>query len=241
MYTDRPCPRAVLFDFFGTLSRAVRRGPRHARIARSLGVEPPVLAAQLDRTFYVRASGAYGAPDEALRRILDGLSVRQPDDATLRRALVARIGAVRADTVLRRNAVSVLAAVRRRGLRTAVVSDCWYELPAFLPGLPVAPHLDACVFSLDVGHCKPDPRMYLAACDRLGVEPDECLYVGDGGSRELSGAEAVGIAPLRLRAPDLRGHLVFRPDEWTGPAVGSLGEVVRVVEGRRPARQPIAA
>src|SRR5438874_2735987 len=78
--------------------------------------------------------------------------------------------------------------VPARGLRTAVVSDCTYELARFLPSLPVAPLLDACVYSVEVGACKPDPAIYLAACRRLGVSPPECLYVGDGGGRELSGA-----------------------------------------------------
>jgi putative hydrolase of the HAD superfamily len=74
--------------------------------------------------------------------------------------------------------------------------------------------------------------MYLAACRRLGVAPEECLYVGDGGSRELSGAASVGIVPLRLAAPDLARHLVFHADDWTGPAVGSLTEVLDVLDRR---------
>jgi putative hydrolase of the HAD superfamily len=234
MYATPPRPRAALFDFFGTLTRAVRRGPAHARIARSLGADPDAFAALLDRTFYVRASGALGPPRTALRRLLSMLQL-SPDEGALSAALAARVAAVRADTVLRADAVPVLARLRAEGLRTAVVSDCWYELPAFLPGLPVAPLLDACVYSVHIGHCKPDPAMYLAACARIGVEPRECLYVGDGGSRELSGAENAGIPALRLAAPDLAGHLVFHADaDWHGPAVASLTDVLDVLD-RRPA------
>jgi putative hydrolase of the HAD superfamily len=209
----------------------VRRGPHHARIARSLGVDPDVFISALDRTFFARACGRYGPPAAGLRRLLEPLSGRL-DDATLARVVTARVAAVWADTTLRRDATEVLAQIRRRGLRTAVVSDCWYEMPAFLPHLPVAPLLDACVYSVDVGHCKPHPAMYLTACARLGVAPEECLYVGDGGSRELSGAESVGIVPLRLAAPDLARHLVFHADDWTGPAVGSLTEVLDVLDRR---------
>lgn len=225
MYVRLIRVRAVLFDFFGTLTQAVRRGPEHAEIARSLGCDPAAYVDAMNATFYLRASGAYGPPVDALRRILDTLGV-VATDAQLTAALAARVRAVRADCRLREDAVGTLAALRYAGLRTAVVSDCSYELPKFFPELPVAPLLDAHVFSVQVGHCKPDPAMYLAACGRLGVEPEECLYVGDGGSQELSGARDVGMTAIRLAAPDLGGHLVFHPDvDWTGPQVGSLAEI----------------
>ena len=31
----------------------------------------------------------------------------------------------------------------------------------------------------------------------LGLDPEECLYVGDGGSLELETAQAVGMHPLQ--------------------------------------------
>jgi putative hydrolase of the HAD superfamily len=148
----------------------------------------------------------------------------------------ARINALRADTVLRPDAVSTLTALKERGLATALVSDCTHELPAFLPGLPVAGLLDARVFSVELGVCKPDPAIYLAACEQLGVHPEECLYVGDGGSHELTGAEAVGMTAVRLAAPDLADHLVFdRDTDFTGPAVASLTDLLDFIDTRVPA------
>jgi len=233
--------RAVLFDFFGTLTEAVVRGPWHAAIARRLGCDPGELTAVLDRSFKARSRGVFGTPEATLRWVCDQLGADPPDER-LRAALRARMAAVWADTQLRPDAVGTLAAVRRRGLRTAVVSDCGYELPAFLPELPVARLLEVWVFSVDVGECKPHPAMYRAACDRLGVAPDECVYVGDGGSCELTGAAAVGMYPVRLAAPDLAGHLVFAPDrEFAGPVVESLTGLVRLLDragGGRPGGVP---
>lgn len=225
-----PRYRAVLFDFFGTLTRAVRRGPDQERLARSFGCEPEAYFAVLDRTFYARASGRYGSPAEGLRRLFTCLGVTL-DDAQLAEALLSRITSVRADGPLRPDATAVLRALRRRGMRTGVVSDCWYELPLFFPELPVAPLLDATIFSIDVGHCKPHPAMYLYAAARLGLEPSECIYVGDGGSRELSGACAVGMTAVGLAAADLSDHLVFHAEpDWRGPQVESLTEVVELVD-----------
>jgi putative hydrolase of the HAD superfamily len=225
-----PVFRAVLFDFFGTLTQAVTRGPWHAAIARRLGCDPVAFAAALDRSFRTRSRGVFGTPEATLRWVCDQLGTDPPADR-LRKALRARTVAVWADTRLRPDALQALAEIRARGCRTAVVSDCGYELPAFLPELPVAPLLDACVYSVEVGQCKPHPKMYATACQRLGVAPDDCLYICDGGSEELTGAVAAGMHAARLAAPDLDGHLVYSPDRgFTGPAVGSLRQVVRLLD-----------
>jgi putative hydrolase of the HAD superfamily len=226
--------RAVVFDFFGTLTRSVQRGPQHAAIARTLGCDPEIVRGVLDRTFHSRARGTFGSAEATLRWVTEQAGGR-PRTAQLRAAIPARIDALRADTQLRADAVSALTAIRNRGLRTALISDCTHELPAFLPSLPVAPLLDVRIYSVELGVCKPDPAIYLAACDRLGVAPEECVYVGDGGSRELSGAAAVGMTAVRLDAPDLADHLVFdRDTTFAGPSVGSLTALLTLID-RTPA------
>jgi putative hydrolase of the HAD superfamily len=225
-----PAYRAVVFDFFGTLTRSVQRGPQHAALARALGVEPEAVRGVLDRTFRARARGRYGSAEATLRWVIEQAGGR-PQASQVRAAVPARVDALKADTRLRSDAVSVLAAIKRRGLATALISDCTHELPAFLPSLPVAPLLDVKIYSVRLGACKPDPKIYLAACSELGVRPSECLYVGDGGSHELSGAAAVGMTPVRLTAPDLANHLVFDSDtNFAGRTVRSLTEVVAVVD-----------
>jgi putative hydrolase of the HAD superfamily len=228
-----PAYRAVLFDFFGTLTRSVRRGPQHRVVARILGCDPDAMVEVLDRSFYGRASGRLGTFEEQLRWVAEQAGGR-PDREDVRAAAHTRVWALGKDTELRPEAVPTLTALRRAGLRTAVVSDCTHELPLMIHRLPVARLLDARVFSIEVGACKPDPAMYEEAGRRLGVRPEECLYVGDGGSRELTGADAVGMTAVRLAAPDLAGHLSFRTDDWTGPSIVSLLDVPRLV-ARAPA------
>jgi putative hydrolase of the HAD superfamily len=223
---------AVLFDFFGTLTHAVSRGRAHAHLARWLGCDPRQFTAVLDRTFVERAQGGYGSASQSLRRVTEAVGVR-PTRAQLAAGIPARVAAVRADTRLRDEAVPVLQAVRARGLGTALVSDCGHELPRYLPDLPIAPLLDACVYSVEVGACKPDPGMYLTACRRLGVRPERCLYIGDGGSQELSGATAVGMTAVQLTAPDLAGHLRFNGERgWTGRTAGTLTEAITYLDSR---------
>jgi putative hydrolase of the HAD superfamily len=221
--------RAVIFDFFGTLTTAVSRGPAHASIARKLGCEPDAFARALDATFRLRSVGAYGDPAQALGAVAR-LAGADPCAYTLASVVSARIAAVAADTHLRPEAVPVLDTLHRYGFRTAIISDCGPELPTMMPRLPIAASVDTCVFSIDVGHRKPEPIMYETACARLDVDPFDCLYIGDGGSRELSGATAAGMTAVRLEAPDLRRHLVYDPDDgWCGDHIDSLADVFDVM------------
>src|SRR2546430_2415664 len=64
--------RAVLFDFFGTLTRAVARGRAHQNIARWLGCDPRAFTAELNQTFLVRARGGYGPAARPPRRTWRG-------------------------------------------------------------------------------------------------------------------------------------------------------------------------
>ncbi len=224
-----PAYRAVLFDFFGTLTRSIQRGRRHQAVAELLGCDFDTMVDVLDRSYYLRASGVLGDAADTLRWVCQRVGTR-PTEAALRAALAARLAAIRADTRLRADAVPALRALRLRGLLTGLVSDCTHELPMLLPQLPVAPLLDALVFSIKVGRCKPDRAIYLAACRRLDVAPTDCLYVGDGGSQELTGATRAGMTAVRLAAADLDDHLVYRPDTgWNGPSLASLSEVVDLI------------
>ena len=225
-----PAYRAVVFDFFGTLTRSVQRGPQHAEIARKLGCDPEVIRHVLDRTFHSRARGTFGSAEATLRWVTEQAGGR-PRPAQVQAAVPARVDALKADTRLRPDAVSALRALKDRGLATGLISDCTHELPAFLPSLPVAPLLDAQVFSVEVGVCKPDPAIYLAACEQLGVDARECVYVGDGGSHELSGAQLTGMTAVRLAAPDLGRHLTFEADTgWDGPVITSLAHLPLVLQ-----------
>jgi putative hydrolase of the HAD superfamily len=57
---------------------------------------------------------------------------------------------------------------------------------------------DAITLSNEAGMTKPHPEMYLSTCQQLGVRPEECVYVGDGGSNELEGAHALNIVAVLL-------------------------------------------
>ena len=58
--------------------------------------------------------------------------------------------------------------------------------------------VEVIVDSAVVGVEKPDPRIFTAALDVLGLPPDEVGYVGDTRAFDMAGARAAGLLPLHL-------------------------------------------
>ena len=101
--------------------------------------------------------------------------------------------------VLRNVEGQVLKAIsdlRRRRLKLAVISNTFPEDVAGWDVSPLRPFFDAAIFSCDVKLAKPDPRIYLLACQRLNVSPECALFIGDG-IEEVVGARAAGLTARR--------------------------------------------
>jgi putative hydrolase of the HAD superfamily len=85
----------------------------------------------------------------------------------------------------------VLDTLRSRGVRMAVVSDAWPQLPELHAGVGLSGYFEVYAISAVLGCTKPDPRMYRHASDGLGLTPDQCLFVDDD-PRLVEAAMALG-------------------------------------------------
>lgn len=226
--------RAVVFDFYGTLTPGrsdVEQSQVRQAQAEALGVDPAAYDAELTATVDQRFRGAGGSVAGSLAWVAARLGVQPADDA-LAAAASVRLASERGFGTPRPEVVGLLTALRERGLRIGVVSDCSAELPEYFGRLPVAPLVDAAVFSFVEGVKKPDPAIYRACCARLGVAPAECLYVGDGGSDELNGALRVGMRPVLLAAAGEEAGVVYgrHAAAWAGERVASLTDVPALLD-----------
>jgi putative hydrolase of the HAD superfamily len=129
----------------------------------------------------------------------------------------------------RPDAAVVLSALKQKQHKLGLISDCASETVVFWENIPIRPFFDTVVFSCVAGVKKPDPRIYHLALERLKVKPQDCLYVGDGSSHELTGARKVGMHPVQIHVP---GEIVYFLDEddWDGPPISSLSEILDLVE-----------
>jgi len=109
-----------------------------------------------------------------------------------------------------------LARLRAAGLRLGVVSNSDGRVEEALQVSGLRDYFDVVVDSTLAGVEKPDPAIFRAALDVLGVGAAEALYVGDLYDVDVIGANAAGIPAVLLVGPDTSA-----PRGCT--AVGSLG------------------
>ena len=95
-------------------------------------------------------------------------------------------------------APAMLAELKRRGLKLAVISNWDERLPTLLDRLALAHFFDATIVSALVGVEKPHPRIFETALAALGVEPSRALHVGDSRIDDFEGAQAAGMRALLL-------------------------------------------
>ena len=110
-------------------------------------------------------------------------------------------------------------ALRERGIEVALISNWDEHLRPLLGELGVSEWIDVAVISAEEGIEKPDPRMFLRACERLGVSPAALLHVGDRLDEDVEGARAAGCQALHF-----------------GVDVADFFELARRLTGRRGAR-----
>jgi putative hydrolase of the HAD superfamily len=224
--------RAVVFDFYGTLTPV---SPPEAwagnagSLARVMGVEPAELMRVLDETFGDRITGPLGGVTETMRAVAGRLGV---DLTSEQLAEASRVRRERQEAMfaLRPEALGVISALRERGMRIGLLSDCTIELQEAWSRLPLRHVVDMPVFSCAERMRKPDPRLFRKVAAGLHADPAECLYVGDGGGGELAGASAVGMRAVLIAGPDWHRHrepkLWQGGISWTGSRIGSLNELI---------------
>ncbi len=198
----------MLFDWRGTLAHFPEPRWWVERALESLG-RPPDLALVNSAVTGLRAAAALPEVREAERH--EDCSAASHRSVTMRRFELAGLDPDLAEALYRvdfdpashplyPDASEVLAALRARGVRVALVSDIHFDLCAVLAEHGIAKFVDAYVLSFEHGFQKPDRRMFTLALDALGAEPGEALMVGDRETHD-GGAASVGIATLLLPMP----------------------------------------
>jgi putative hydrolase of the HAD superfamily len=181
--------RALVVDFGGVLTSSI--WPAFAEFCESEGLEADTVRelfrsdAQALQLLRGLETGKL-ADQEFERRFAELLGLAEPTN------LIARMFAgLRPDEAM----IGAVRAARSSGIAIGLISNSWglgiYErAPTDL--------FDVAVISGEVGLHKPQPGIYLLACERLSVEPSETVFVDD--LREnCAGAETVGMTAVLHR------------------------------------------
>jgi putative hydrolase of the HAD superfamily len=203
--------RAVLFDLGNTLVSyyaAADFGPvLRACLRACVSVLPPgaeMGGSDLERRALElnieRRDHAVWPLEERLELLFGSAAA---DPATRRRVATAFLQPIFATAVADPQALPVLAALRERGLRVAIVSNTPWGSSAEDWRIELARHgllaaVDAAVFCVDVGYRKPHPAPIERALALLDVPAAEAAFVGDDPRWDVAGAQAAGVRPILL-------------------------------------------
>jgi HAD superfamily hydrolase (TIGR01509 family) len=231
--------RAVLFDLGNTLISYYQPADFMPILRRSLNAclatlghsslsreAQTALVHQALEMNQERADLAVWPLEERLRVLFSDYT---PDVTLTERLCGAFLEPIFSTAQVSRDTLPVLANLKRRGVKTAIVSNTPWGSSGHTWRSELARHglltaVDAVVFCTDVGWRKPHPSPFRRALDILGVQAKEAVFVGDDPVWDVEGANGAGVRPILLAT---RAHAT-NPSQVTVAA--SLPEVVAKIE-----------
>ncbi|XVU28137.1 HAD family hydrolase [Actinoplanes sp. CA-054009] len=125
------------------------------------------------------------------------------------------------------SAQSALTTLVGAGYRLAVVSNNDGRLRQQLTNAALLPYFDAIIDSATHHAVKPDPAIFNAATDELGVHPSECLMIGDDPHFDIQASLEAGIVDTILI-----DKLDCRPPTWPTRACPDLSAAADLLKVR---------
>ena len=221
--------RAVIFDLFGTLVRGFTRQEYdrvNAQMAAAVRVPYAEFWRLMGETYQDSCLGRYSSFKDIVSDVCGRAGV-QANMTDIGQAARFHYEFTADAIVPEPEVLEALNRLKQREMRLGLISDCGPSVPLLFPQSPLARFIDVPVFSCEERIKKPSSAIYQRSCQRLEIRAQECIYVGDGSSQELTGAAAVGMRPI-LKRIDL--HDVYdrhRPEveNWWGLAVDEIKEL----------------
>ena len=188
--------KAAIFDMFETLvTLFVGRTYFGEDIGADAGVDPEAFRKAWHETEYDRSTGKLTI-EEGIAKGLKTFGIDDPD-------LVKTIASHRMDNLkdtfdnIPDDSEKLLIELRKRGIKVGLITNTFSDERDMIRACKLFKYFDATRISYEQGVCKPDTSMYKSIMEEFGVKPEECLYVGDGGSRELFVARELGMKAVQ--------------------------------------------
>ena len=188
--------RAVIFDMYETLITHYKC-PLYfgAQMAADAGIPEKNFQALWRSTESDRSIGKIRT-EEVVEMILK-------EDGCYTDALLEKIVQKRISTKeecfkhLHLEIIPMLTKLKEEGISIGLISNCFSEEAEVIRKSMLFPYFDKVCLSYEEGVQKPDEEIYRRCMAGLGVAPEECIYIGDGGSQELEAARDLGMNAMQ--------------------------------------------
>ena len=222
---------AVFFDLFFTLIVPVYSSGRNEYDVLEMTVDEWEKYAEDNILYKKRALGKITDENEIIEEIINimpyDVSQKQKDEILcLRRERMRQALQMVDDKIIR-----TITEIHNQGIKIGLISNAdkmdrksWEESP-------LSKVFDDAVFSCDVGYLKPDVAIYNLAMKRMNVKAEQAVFVGDGGSDELTGAKETGMITvfteyLEKKEEPIKNKLM----EGANYHIDDFGELLMIVK-----------
>lgn len=190
--TDKRKIRAFIFDAGDILYYRPQRGRRFAAFLKEIGLEPNPNFSQQKKAIQFQAYRGQISHEEYREAVVKIYGLTEPNLVERgKQALIEDDGNV----AFFEGVAETLHQLKDQGYLLGIVTDTantisaklkWFERGGF------GRVWDSIISSMDVGTRKPDPKIYEAVLQQLGLSPNQAIFVGHKAS-ELNGARAIGM------------------------------------------------
>jgi putative hydrolase of the HAD superfamily len=191
--------KAVIFDLFHTLTALESTwGNNVPMTSQILGVTKEEWNSQLLEKSRDRLTGIDKDPYHILKKMAHAINPSIPEEL-IRKVMAIRIERFAGAMIhIPANTIRTLKALKKKGKKLGLISNADVTEVAAWPESPIQGLFDSTILSCYVGMVKPDAEIYELSLKQLGLKAADCVFVGDGGSNELEGAQKAGLSTIMI-------------------------------------------
>lgn len=195
--------KAILFDFWGTLVENGTASPTR-EICRILRVSMPFkdFIVPFEEVFFAKR---WETQEEGFRAVFERFGQR-PHPVAVEKC----VGLWNKNKLLAtpyEDTESMLKTLREKGIKLALISNTDnFSVNFVLDKYKLRDYFDAIVLSCDEGKLKTDPALFEVALEKLGVDKEDALMVGDSLETDIEGAKKAGVPSLLIDRKNKREY-----------------------------------
>jgi len=128
----------------------------------------------------------------------------------------------------------VLTELKRKGFKLGIITNTVTSreehVRTALRKIDIEKYFDYVSTSVDVGHEKPDERIFMTALRALKVKPYEAAMVGNRISSDIVGGNRMGMKTILFKWNKRYNERITSPEEQPTRTMKSLRELPRIIE-----------
>jgi len=196
--------KAVLFDLGGTLVKHEDGPVIHRRILEDNGIDVSLEAVTRAHNENERELDMNQIPEQGQAfwikwniRLLESLGIEKNKEILARKIDEEWLDYCTLEVYP--DVIETLVQLRKRGIKTGIITNAFErDFQRILSQLKLSDFFDIVVGTDTCKKIKPDKGIFLYTVGRLGIKPDEALFVGDSLENDFEGAKNSGLTALLI-------------------------------------------